>query len=210
MVKTFSKTFELTVGLCCRTHGPVHSTVLKNSLVWLFCSHVKTLIFKAGPRSPTSPVTAQLVSRRWRIISFWCYADFHQCSIERMVVFHQTRSRSFDDMEKFFRLVGKKFFKNIRTYGWAVLPQTQPKILLGVEKLVRLDVMQTFKNIQVHGWAALPNIPCHGPADFAALKNHFVLMLCKLSTTFNWTNGRAPSNTVQIILRFCKTFSFGW
>ena len=34
-----------------------------------------------------------------------------------------------------------------------------------------------FKNIQVDGWAALPNIPCHGPAHFAAL-NIFFFWCC--------------------------------
>ena len=33
-----------------------------------------------------------------------------------------------------------------------------------------------FKNFQVDGWAALPNIPCHGPAHFAAL--NIVLFWC--------------------------------
>ena len=159
-------------------------------------------MFKPGPRSPTFPVTAQLISRRWRIISFWCYADFHQCSNKRLVVFPQTRSRSFDGMEELFRLDAMKLFKNIRTYGWAVLPQTQPKFFHGVEKHVRLDDMLPFKNIEVDAWAALPNIPCHGPAHFAALKNHFVLMLCRLSTTFKRTDGRALSNTVQLVSRF--------
>ena len=55
-----------------------------------------------------------------------------------------------------------------------------------------------FKNIQVHGWAALPNIPCHGPAHFTALNKVFFLILCRLSTAFKWTAGRASPNTVQL------------
>ena len=69
--------------------------------------------------------------------------------------------------------------------------------------------MQPFRNNEICGWAALPNIPCHGPAHFAALKNRFVLMLCRLSTTFKWTDGRAPPNTVQFFSRCWRTFFFG-
>ena len=106
LARSFSKTFELEAGTCSPKQGPVPLTVLKHLFVWMLCSHVNTFKLMAGPRSPTSPVTAKLDSRRWWIIAFWCYADFHQCSIERMVVFPQTRSRSFDDMEKLFRLDG--------------------------------------------------------------------------------------------------------
>ena len=164
----------------------------------------------AGPRSPTSLVTAQLVSRRWKIISFWCCADFQQRSNERIIVLPQTQSRSFHSVEEPFYLDGMKLFKNIRTYGWAVLPQTWPSFFYGVEKSFRMEVMQPCKNIQVDGWAALPNIPCHGPVHFAALKIRFVLMLCRHSTTFKWTAGRAPPNTVQGISRCWRLFSSGW
>ena len=123
---------------------------------------------------------------------------------------HQARSRAFYAFEEPFRLDDVKLFKNIRTYGWAVLPQTQPKIHHGVEKPFPLNVMQPLKHDQVHGWAALPNIPCHGPAPFAALKNHFAWMLCRLSTTFKWTDGRAPPNTFPLISRCWRLFSSGW
>ena len=66
--------------------------------------------------------------------------------------------------------------------------------------------MQPCKNIQVYAWAALTNIPCHGPADFAALKNPFVLVLCRLWITFKWTAVRAPPNTVQLISRCWRLF----
>ena len=173
----------------------------------MFCSHVKTYKFMAKPRSLTSFVTTQLTSRRWRIISFWCYADFKQRSNERMVVLPHTRSTSFHGVKDSSHLDGMKLFKTFRTYGRAVLPQTQPSSFHGVEELFRLDVLQPSKNIQIDGWAALPNIPCHGPVHFAALKNHFVLFLCKLSTTFKWTAGRAPPKTVQLISRCWKLFS---
>ena len=150
----------------------------------MLCSQLNSVKLMAGPRSPTSPVTAQLIFQRWGIFSFCCFANFQQRSNERMVVFPQTRSEAFHGVEDSFYLDGTKLFKNLRTYGWAVLPQTRPSSFHGVEEHFRLDVLQPCKNIQVYGWAALPNIPCHGPAHFATLKNHFVLMLCRLSTTF--------------------------
>ena len=164
----------------------------------------------AGPRSSTSPVTAQLISRRWRIVSFWYCADIQQRSNERLFVLPQTQSRSFHGVEKLSHLDGMKSFNHIRTYGWAVLPQTRPSSFHSVEEHFRLDVMQPCKNIHVYGWAVLPNIPCHGPADFAALKNRVVLMLCRLSTTFKWTDGRAPPNTVPLISRCGRLFLSGW
>ena len=163
----------------------------------------------AGPRSPTFFVTAQLISRRWRIVSFWCYADIQQRSIERTFVLPQTHSRALHGVEKFFRLDEMKLFKNIRTDGWVVLPQTEPSAVHVVEESICMDNLQPCKNIQVDGWAALPNILCHGRAHFAALKNRFVLKLCRLSTTFKWADGRAPPNTVERISRFWRTF-FLW
>ena len=160
----------------------------------------------AGPRSPTSPVTAQLISRRWEILSFWCYVDCQQRSNQRLVVLPQTRSSSFHGVKHFSRLDGMKLFKNIRFYGCAVLLQTLPNSIHGVEEPFRLDVMHTFKTIQVYGWAALPNIPCNDPAKIAELNNLFVVMLCRLSTTFKSTAGRASSNTMQLISRCWNIF----
>ena len=314
MVWSVSKTFELMAGPCSPKHGPVLFTVLRNRFVWKLCSRLKTMKFVAGQRSPLSPVTAQFISRRWRIVSFWCYADFQQRSNERMVVLPKTRSRSFHGVEKLFCLDDMKRFKNIRSYGWAVLPQTRPSSFHGVKESSFLDVLQSDKNLQVYGWAALPNISVtaqlilrlwriisfwccadfqqrsnerlvvlpqtrsrafhgvedsfhqvgmklfrniriyglavlpqarpsffddveesicldvlqfckhiqvygwaafpnifyHGSAHFAALKNHFVLMLRGYSTMFQWTAGRATPNTVQLWSRCWRTFSFGW
>ena len=175
--------------------------VEKLFFVWMLCSWLIPFKFVAGPCSPTSPVTAQLISRRWRIISFWCYADCQQRSNQRLVVLPKTRSSSFHGVKQISRLDGMKLCKNIRFYGWAVLPQTRPSSFHNVKKPFCLDVMHTIKTIQVYGWAALPNIPCHGPAHFAALKNLFVVKLCRLSTTFKSTAGRAPPNTIQLISR---------
>ena len=197
-------------GPCFPKHGPVPFTVLKKLFVWMLCSRLETFKFKAGPRSPTSPVAAQLISRRWKIVSSWCCADFQQRSNNRLVVLPQTRSSSFHGVENSFRLDGMKLFKNIRIYGWVVLPQTRPNFFHGVEEPSRLDVMQLIKHIQVDGWAALPNIPCHDLANFAALRTRFVLMLCRHSTTFKWTDVRAPPNTVLGISRCWRTFSSGW
>ena len=210
MVRSFSKTLELVVGPCSSKHGPVLFRVLKNFFVWMLCSHVKTFKFMTGPHFPTPLVTAQLILRRWRSVSLWCCADFQQRSNERMVVLPQTRFNSFHGVKNFSYQDGMKLFKNIRTDGWAVLPQTRPSSVHRVEKLFRLDVMQPFKHIQVDGWAALSNIPCHGPAFFAALKNRFVLMLCRQSTTFNRTDVRAPPNTVQGISRCWRISSSEW
>ena len=198
------------VGPCSPKHGPVLFTVLKNLFVWMLCSLVKTFKFMAGPRSPASSVTAQLISRRWRIISFWCYIDIQQRSSERLVVLPQTRSRFFHSVEKVFCLDDMKPFKNIEVIGWAVLPQVRPSSFHGVEEPFRLDVMQPFKLIQVYGWTALPNIFGHRQTQFAALKNRFVMMLCRLSRTFKWTDDRAPSNTVERISRCLKSFSSWW
>ena len=215
-MKGFSKTLELMVGPCSSKHGLVLITVLKYFFVWMLCRHVKTFKFMAGPHFPTSSVTAKLILRRWRIVSFWCCADIQQRSNERIFVLPQTRFSSFHGVENFSHLDGRKLFKNTRFYGWAVLPQTRPSSFHGVEKLFRLDVMQLFKHIQVDCWAAPPTFSvtahffCHGPDVFAALRTRFVLMLCRHSTTFKWTDVRAPPNTVQGISRCWKTFSFGW
>ena len=198
------------VGPCFPKHGPVLFTVLMNFFVWMFCSHVKTFKFMAGLHFPTSPVTAQLISRRWKLISFWCWADFQQRSNERLVVLLQTRSSPFHGVEDSSHLDGMKLFKNVWTYSWAVLLQTRLSFFHGDEELFRLKVMQPYKHIQVDGWAVLTNIPFPGLALFAALKHRFVLVLCRHSTTFKWTDVCAPPNTVQGISRCWRTFSSGW
>ena len=169
--------------------------------VQVLCSHSKTFKFMAGSRSPTSLVTAQLISRRWRMFSSWCCADCQKRLIQRLVVLPLTRFSSFHGIKAFSCLDGMKLFRNNQIYGWAVLPQTRPSSFHGVEELFCLDILQPLKTIQAYGWAALPNIPCHGSARFAALKNPFVKMLCRLSTTFKSTAGRAPPNTIQLISR---------
>ena len=203
------KNMELMAVPSYSKHDPVLFTVLKNHFVWMLCSQFNTFKLMAGPRSPTSSVTAQFISRRPRIVSFWCCADFQKRSNQRMVVLPQARCSSIQSVEKLLRLDGMKLLKNIRTYGWAVFPQTGLCSIHGVEELFRQDVMQPCKNFKVYGWAALHNIPCHSPTSLAALKNRFVLMLCRLLTTFKQTTGCAPPNTVQLDSPCWKTFSFG-
>ena len=126
MVWSFSKTFELMAGPCSPKHGPVPFTVLSKLFVWMFCSRLNTFKFMAGPRSPTSPVTAQLSSRRWRIVSFWCYADIQRRSNERTFVLPQTRSRAFHGVEEFFHLDGTKLFKTLELMVGPCSPKNGP------------------------------------------------------------------------------------
>ena len=163
-----------------------------------------------GLRSPTFHVTAHFISRQWKVFSWWCYADFQQRSNQRLVVLLQTPSSSFHGVKTFSRPDTMKFFKKNHSFDWAVLTQTRTNSFHGVQELFCVDHLQPFKTIQVCGWAALPNIPCHAPAHFAALKNHFVLIMCIFSTTFNWTASRAPANTIQPISRCWNIFSFEW
>ena len=176
----------------------------------MLCSHFKPFKFMAGPRSSTSAVTAQLISRRWEIISFWCYVEYQQRSNQRLVVLPQTPSSSFHGVKQSSRLDGMKLFKNIQIYGWAVLPKHGPVPFKVLKNYFRPEVMQPVKNIQVYGWAALPNVPCHSPVHCAALSNFFVVKFCSLSTTFKSTAGRAPPNTTQLISRCQTIFSFRW
>ena len=181
------------VGLCFPKHSPVLFTVLKNLFVWMFCSHEKTLKFMAGPRSPTSTVTAQLISRRWKLVLFCSCANFQQRSNERMVVLPQTQSRSFHGVEKpfhldgmklfknirtrsrsfhgvddFFYLDGMKCFKNVRTYSWVVLPQTRPSFFHGVEEPFRLDA----KPLSL--WlGSAPLHPLSRPSSFRGVEESF-------------------------------------
>ena len=116
---------------------------------------------RAPPNTaPTSPVAAQLILQRWNIFSSWCYADCQQRSNERLVLLPQTRCSSFYGVKAFFRLGCMKLFKNVQSYGLAVLLEAQPSPFHDVKTLFRLDVMQPVKNLHVHGWAALPNSPC--------------------------------------------------
>ena len=173
--------------------------LLNNLLVWMLCSQIKTFKVIVWPRSPTSPVTAQLIWRRWRIFSFWCYADFQQRLNERLVVLSPTRSSSFHVVEASFCLDNMKLFKNSQIYSLAVPPQTRPSSFFGFEEPFTFEAMQPLKTIHVYGWIALPYIFCHGSILFTAAKKLSYLMLCRQSTTFKWTVRCAPPNTVQLI-----------
>ena len=127
----------------------------------------------AGPRSPTSSVTAQLISQLKRIISLWCCADFQQRSNERMVVLPQTHSRSFHGVEDSSHLDGLKLFKNIRTHGWAVFSQTRPSSFHIVEEYFRLDVMQPCKKYSSLWLGRAPQHPLSRPSSFRGVEKSF-------------------------------------
>ena len=197
---------------CSPKHGPAHFTLLKKFFVWLVRKFSKTFKSFAEPCSPKHGSVPSICNDDlqpgkniqvygWAALpNIPCHCLAYFAALKKRIVLMlcrlsttfkwtdvrapQTQSRSFHGVEEPFRLDGKKFFKNIRTYGWAVLPRTRPSSFHEVESFFRLAVLQPCKTIQVDGWAALLNIPCHGPAQFAALKNHFVLMLWRLSTTF--------------------------
>ena len=135
IVWRFSITIKFPAGPFLFQHGSMLFTVLKNLFVSIICSHLKQFKFMAGPRSPTSPVTTQIISRRWITFSSWCYADCQQRSNQRLVVLPQTRSSSFHGVKAICRLDGMKLFKYHQIYGWAVLPQTRPSSFHGVKQL---------------------------------------------------------------------------
>ena len=127
----------------------------------------------AGPHFPTSPVTAQLISRRRRFFSFWCFADFQQRSNERLVVFPQTRSSSIHGVESTSRPDGVKLFKNIRSFGWVVLSQTRPTFIHGVTEPFRLDVMQPFQKLSSWWLGRAPQHPLSRPSSFRGVKHGY-------------------------------------
>ena len=169
MVLSFSNTIKFMAGPCSPKHGPVSFTVLKIFfLSGCYAAIYKPFKFVAGPRSPTSPVTAQLILRRWKMFSSWCYADCQQRLNERLVVLPQTRPSSFHGVEEPFRLDDMHTFKTIQVYGWAASqhPLSRPSSFRGVEKSFRFDVMQIFKNFQINGWSCSPK---HDPVHFTEL-----------------------------------------
>ena len=159
MVWSFSKTFKSMAEPCSPKHGPILFTVLKKFFVWMFCSLLKTFKFMAGPRSPTSPVTAQLIPRRWRIASSWCYAAFQQRSNERLVVLSQTRSCSFRGVEEFFRLDGKKVFKNQWTFVGPCSPKHGPVFFTVLTKLLVWMLCSQIKTIKLLAGPRSPTSP---------------------------------------------------
>ena len=206
---SFSKRFERMVELCFPKHCTVLFTVLKKFFVWMLCNHVKTFKIMAGLRSPTSSDTVQLILRRWRTVSFWCYAVFEQDSNERLVVLPQKRCSSFHGVERvFFWMVWnfpKTFERKARPYSPKHGPV--PFTLLSFFFVWMLcSQIKTFKSM---AWPRTPSSPV--TAQFISRRrNLFGLMLCRFSTTFKWTAGRAPRNTVQLILQSWRSFSSWW
>ena len=205
-------------GPCSSEHGPVPFTVLKNFLVWIIYGHLKPFKFMAGPRSPTSPITAQLISQRWKVFSSWCHADCQKRSIQRLVVLPETRSSSFDRVETSSRLDGMKLFKNHHFYNWAVLSQTRPKSFHGVEKPSRLDVMQPFKTIQVCIKGRAPHHLMSRSSSFRGVEKSFRLMEIVNNVQMNgwWCSSKhdrihftmLKHFLVWLVLSFAKTLDF--
>ena len=100
--------------------------------------------------------------------------------------------------------------KSFETLAGSCSPKHGPYFFTVLQNLFVCMLCSHFKNIQVDGWAALPNIPCHGPAHFAALNMNIVLMLCRISTTFKWTAGRGPPNTIELKSRCWVNLLSGW
>ena len=225
---------------CSPKHDPAHFTVIKHFLVWMVWNISKTLKVMVGLCSASSfygveePYRLNIMQpfKNFQVFSWaapqhpmsrpssFCDVEvFSRFDVMQIVNNVQINGWSgslkhgpanFTVSKSFSRLDGMKLFKNIRICGWVVLSQTRASFFHGVEKPFCLDVMQPFETIQNYGWAALPNIPCHGPAHFAALKNFFVLLLCRLSTTFKSTAGRTPPITIQLISRCSTIFSSRW
>ena len=146
MAWSFSKTFKSLAKSCYRKHDPVIFTMLNNFFVWMLCSLLKTFKLMAG-HAPSIPCHGPAHFAELNISLFWCYTDFQQRSIERLVVLPQIRSSSYHGVESTFRPDGMKHFKNIWKFGWVVFFQTRPKPIHGVAKTFRLDVMQPFKKL---------------------------------------------------------------
>ena len=114
------------------------------------------------------------------------------------------------ELSQLFVRIAKNFLKAFEILDGSCSPKHGPILFTVLKNLFVWVLCSLFKNIQVDGWAALPNNPCHGPVHFTAVSMGIVLMLRKLSTTFKWTAGRAPPNTVQLNSRRWVNFSSGW
>ena len=122
----------------------------------------------------------------------------------------QTRSSSYYGVESTFHPNGVNILKELQILDWIVLPQTKPSSFHGVEEPFRLAVMQAFRTQSSWWLDRAPQHPLSRPSSFRGVKHVFVLMLCRFSTTFKRTAGRAPPNTVQLKSRCWVNFSSGW
>ena len=115
---------------------------------------------------------------------FWCYADIQQPSNERLVVLPKTRSTSYHGVESTFRPNRVKHFKNHQKLSSIVLPQTRPSSFHGVQEIFRVVVMQPFRKHSNWWLGRASQHPLSRPSLHRGVKHLFVLMLCRLSTTF--------------------------
>ena len=192
------KNLQINGWSCSPKHGPAHFTVLKTIFVWMVLSFSKTLDFMAGP---CSPKTAQFYSRCWKIFSFDVMQIVNNVRLNSWSCFPKHGSAHFTVLKHLCVWMVWSFSNTIKFPAGPFLFQHGPVFFNGVKDPFGLDNLQLFKTKYVYGWAALPNIPCHGPAHFAALSNFFIVMLCRLLTTFKSTAGRAPPNTIQLLSR---------
>ena len=136
-------------------------------------------------RSPSSLVTAQLISRSWRIFLFGCYADYQQRLNQRLVVLPQTQPSSFHDVEQLFWLDIMQPLQKLSSWWLGRAPQhplSQPSSLRGVEESFRFSLMQSINSVQMNGWSCSPK---HGPAHITVLSQLFARMAWSFSKTFN-------------------------
>ena len=93
----------------------------------------KTIKLMAGPRSPTYPVTAQLISRRWKFIWFWCYADIQQRSNQRLVMRPQNGAAHFTVLKTFFNWMVWSFSKTVELMAGPWFPKHGPVPFTGLK-----------------------------------------------------------------------------
>ena len=202
MAWSFLKTFESLDGSCSPKHGPSLFTVLKNLFVWVLCSLFKKIQVDGWAALPNIP----------------CHGLAHFTALNKVfflmlcklsTTFKWTAGRAPPNTVQLksrccvnFSSGWREAFQKHSNFRLGRAPPNTAQFLLRCWRTFLIKMLCShFKNFQVDGWAALPNIPCHGPAHFTAVNIGIVLMLCKLSTTFKWTAGRAPPNTVQLISR---------
>ena len=211
MVWNISKTFETLAGSCSPKHGPYLFTVLQNFFVWMLCSHFKNFQVDGWAALPNISChgPAHFAALNMNIVLMLCRLSttFKWTAGRAPPNTVQLKSRCWVNFSSGWR---EAFQKHSKIWLGRVTRNTAQFLFTMLRNFFVWMLCNHFENIQVDGWAALPNIPCHGPARFAALNIGIVLMLCRLSTTFKWTVGRAPPNTVQLKSRCWVNFSSGW
>ena len=170
----------------------------------------KTFKLMAGPRSLTFSVTAQFISRRLTSVCFDVTQTINFVQMNGWSCSPKHGPAQFTVLSQLFVRMAWSFSKTFKVLAGSCSPKHGPVPFTVLKNLFVWMLCSHFKNIQVDGRAALPNIPCHDPAHFTTINMGIVLMLCRLSTTFKWTAGRAPPNTVQLNSRCWINCLSGW